>query len=221
MAKISDIDAKLGEFDASYSSTVSVYVDDRLKNVKITKAILPLSIKALNIQNGEGIKVNYSYYNGDTRLGGWDNVDYISGVGQGDKIYLNFTDEFQNAINSKATKIVLQFVPDEIVEQYPFVEFEQNERLDVQYITLNTFQANGVSQKVDLGIAGEGKVDLSTGALSLITPIAKSTKDNRPQWHRHRECVQRQGRANQDLDLSQGRADQCLVQRKTFGRQRG
>lgn len=159
-------------------------IPENLKNLKIVDAVL--NVKISTVSFGNNFKVNYyskstyenleDWTNNSNYSQGWENVEYIKDITSSQIIKINISDELQDAIDKSAAMLVLDF------ESASEVTFENSESdfINIDYISLEEFQLNASSQNIDLGKSGNASINLSSGRLSLDTPLISSDENVLP-----------------------------------------
>ncbi len=150
---------------------IEITIPDNLKFIKVVDAIL--NVKIASVSSNNDLMVNYSAKKGTNTLASWNNVDTIKNISAGN-LSINISDELQNSIDLNA-KLNLDFIGNgEII----FINSESN--LSIDYISLEEYQGNGNSHKIDLGKAGNASINLATGQLNIKTPLISSDENVLP-----------------------------------------
>ncbi len=161
------------------NNSINIKLPDNLLNIKIIDANLKIKVDTVSTTSNN-FYVNYfaRYYT--QNLVGWENVDLLTNIKSNQLLTINISDELQDALNKKATNLVLNFVDD----QDATVTFKQNssnsEFLNIDYISLNEFQENTGNHSIDFETAGKLSVNLVTKEISLSTPLVSSDNNVLP-----------------------------------------
>ena len=148
---------------------IEITIPDNLKFIKVVDAILNVKIASRSSNND--LMVNYSAKKGTTTIESWNNVDTIKNI-LTDNLSINISDELQNSIDLNA-KLNLDFVGN------GEITFSES-NIYIDYISLEEYQGNGNSHKIDLGKAGNASINLATGQLNIKTPLISSDENVLP-----------------------------------------
>lgn len=163
---------------------VIINLPTNLTRLKIIDAVLNVKVKEItNAING--YSVNFSYYENDEIKNSWENVEFIKDIKSEQKLKINISDELQESINHNANKVELNFVSktsedDSVENSISFEKDEDNDLIEIDYISLSEYQENSTSHSIDLNDAGTLDINLLTGELSLSTLITNSDQNVLP-----------------------------------------
>ncbi len=153
MAEISLSNIAQFESDGSHEIEIlSEHIVDKIDyNSRITDAVLTL--KTIRVSD-DGYEIGI--VNDD---GSFDVIDYVS-PSNGDNVYINITEELNRIIKAHSRNITIRINGS--------IEFSTESRLDITYIPERVMYDGNTYCEVDVGKAGSGKVNVSTGALNFI-----------------------------------------------------
>ncbi len=150
-----------------------IAIPSTLKNVKITKAKLKLVINNV-VNEDEEILVNYECVKNSATEPRWENVEHLTNLMNTNTVYIDFTDELQDAYSIGASNLHLVFLKGNSAISFNEID---SSNLDVECFSLNEFQSNASFQNIDCGKAGQGSINLATGEFSL-NHLDIATDDN-------------------------------------------
>ena len=180
MAEIKNINCSV-TLGANGNSVVTKNIADLnlFKSVKIKKAVVPLKVISDNLPIDAVFDVTCKLDSLDCGL-----IDRLSGLTQGQEIKINITDELQQAIDSSANELIINFTdtnPDSPTTiTFDTVDNANKQTSDIEYISKAEYSTNGTNHSVDLGTAGQASVNLSTGTLNIVHQDVQSDSNVLP-----------------------------------------
>ncbi len=150
-------------------NTLSIPLEDLTKNIKVVDAYLNLKI----VQT-ESLPTRFDIDFKPNESDRW-NVDSIEASNDVDILTLNLSDEVQYCLDNNYSQITLLFKT--LTGEH--LQLEDSE-LNIDYISLSEFQANGSSHNIDLGKAGSASIDLATQQVALSVPLVSSDNNVLP-----------------------------------------
>ena len=161
MLKIKDFNSVSLKTNEEGKLFADIALPSSLNNVKISKAKLKLVVnKNDNSIDNENITINYEYVKNDILEPRWENVDFLSNLSNGDVIYIDFSDELQDAYSLGATNLHLVFSNgDSSTITFNAID---SSNLDVECMSLYEYQTNASFHNIDCGRAGTGAINLAT-----------------------------------------------------------
>ncbi len=180
MAEIKNINCSV-TLGANGNSVVTKNIADLnlSKSVKIKKAVVPLKVISDNLPIDAVFDVTCKLDSLDCGL-----IDRLSGLTQGQEIKINITDELQQAIDSSANELIINFTdtnPDSPTTiTFDTVDNANKQTSDIEYISKAEYSTNGTNHSVDLGTAGQASVNLSTGTLNIVHQDVQSDSNVLP-----------------------------------------
>ena len=150
----------------SETNTFKVQIDSPLKDIKIADAFL--FAKTKQPLPSTTFRVNYYLLKSGELTLRWQNVDLIEAAAS--NITINISDELQDAIDFSADHLVLQFQDTANIGNQLTFDASQSS-LQVEYLSLAEYRANGSCNKIDLDQAGAASIDLVDGELSAKTTL--------------------------------------------------
>ncbi|MGN0819002.1 MAG: RHS repeat-associated core domain-containing protein [Christensenellaceae bacterium] len=159
--------------NASDGST-SIFCSLRLnefeaKKIKFSKAVVELSVTVASTIDR---KVYYDDINGRPYL-----IDVVKGQAPDGKLYLDVTDEYQDAINTGRTSIMFKIEGDG--ENYYSFDDERS-KIRCEYMLLTEENPNSAYLDSITTSAGSGRINLNTGNLKFVSPQSSSGNKHLP-----------------------------------------